>query len=159
MIHRLALIAIAIGSIAIHVSGAEPKTIRLLTVGNSFSANATHYLGDLAKADGDTLILRGANVGGSSFEVHWSKVRAFEKDPTAKLGRYTSKSLKEELTGEKWDFVTIQQSSLKSHAIATYRPFAAQLRTTASCPKGLMRTMRSSFVPQRIGQQGSPVTP
>ncbi len=125
MIHRLAFIAIALA--ALHLSAAEPKTIRLLTVGNSFSANATHYLGDLAKANGDTLILRGANVGGSSFEVHWTKVQAFEKDPAAKLGRYSSKSLKEELVSQKWDFVTIQQSSLKSHDIATYRPFAVQL--------------------------------
>ena len=107
---------------------AQHKTVRLLTVGNSFSHNATHYLGDLAKAEGDTLILREDNAGGASLELHWSKAQAFEKDPADKLGHYTAgKSLKDALTGEHWDFVTIQQASLKSHDIATYRPFAKQL--------------------------------
>jgi len=107
---------------------AQTKTVRLFTVGNSFSQNATHYLGDLAKAAGDTLILRTANVGGSSMELHWSKVQAFEKDPADKLGLYTGgKSLKDSLAAEHWDFVTFQQASIKSHDLATYRPFAKQL--------------------------------
>ena len=107
---------------------ATSKTVRLLTVGNSFSHNATHYLGDLAKAAGDTLILKEDNVGGASLELHWSKAEAFEKNPADKLGQYTAgKSLKDALTGEHWDFITIQQASIKSHDIATYRPFAKQL--------------------------------
>lgn len=104
------------------------KTIRLLTVGNSFSHNATHYLGDLAKAEGDTLILREDIVGGASMELHWSKAQAFEKDAKDKLGRYSNgKSLKEELSSQKWDYITFQQASILSHNIATYRPFAKQL--------------------------------
>lgn len=126
MIHRLALIAC--GLMAIHASAEEAKTVRLLTVGNSFSHNATHYLGDLAKASGDTLILREDNIGGASFDIHWTKVQVFEKDPASKLGQYTGgKSLKDDLTGGKWDFITIQQSSIKSHDLATYQPFAGQL--------------------------------
>jgi hypothetical protein len=105
------------------------KTIHLLTVGNSFSHNATHYLGDLAKAAGDTLVLREDNVGGASMELHWGKAQAFEKDPADKNGRYTTgKSLKEDLTGGHWDFVTIQQYSMTSHDLATYHPFAQELR-------------------------------
>jgi len=106
----------------------QPKAVRLLTVGNSFSHNATHYLGELAKATGDTLILREANVGGASLELHWSKVEAFEKSPDDKEGRYgDGKSLKEELTSEPWNFVTFQQASIKSHDLATYRPYAKEL--------------------------------
>lgn len=104
-----------------------PKTVRLFTVGNSFSGNATKHLGALAKAAGDTLIMRTASVGGASMELHWRKVEASEKDPGDKRGRYgNGKSLKEELTSEPWDFVTIQQASIKSHDLATYRPFAQQ---------------------------------
>jgi lysophospholipase L1-like esterase len=106
----------------------SPKVIHLLTVGNSLSQNATHYLGDLAKAGGDTLILHEADVGGASLELHWTKAQAFEKDPADKQGRYpTGKSLREELQSEPWDFVTIQQASVLSHDVATYRPFAQQL--------------------------------
>jgi len=105
-----------------------PKTVRLLTVGNSFSGNATRHLGAIAKANGDTLILGAASVGGASMELHWNKAQAFEKNPTDKLGLYGSgKGLKEELAREPWDFITFQQASIKSHNLETYRPFAKQL--------------------------------
>ena len=48
----------------------EAKTVRLLTVGNSFSANGTHYLGDLAKAHGNVLIHKPIVVGDASLELH-----------------------------------------------------------------------------------------
>ncbi len=127
--HRLLLAFIFLSSpFCLAEAPAPPKTVRVLTVGNSFSHNATHYLGQLAKATGDTLILREDNVGGASLALHWSKVEAFEKNPADPLGRYsTGKSLKEELAGEHWDFVTIQQASIESHDVATYRPFAKLL--------------------------------
>ena len=114
--------------LALHTSASEPKTIRLLTVGNSFSHNATHYLGDIAKAAGDTLILREDNIGGSSFDIHLKKMRVAEKDPKSKLGTYTEgRSLKDDLTQKQWDFITIQQASIKSHDVNTYRPYAMKL--------------------------------
>lgn len=113
---------------AIHAAAGEPKTVRLLTVGNSFSHNATHYLGDLAKANGDTLVLREDNIGGSSFDIHLKKIDVAEKDPLSKLGRYANgATLQEDLTGAKWDFITIQQASIKSHDVNTYRPHAQRL--------------------------------
>lgn len=106
----------------------EAKTVRLLTVGNSFSANATRYLGDLAKARGNVLIHQPIVVGGASLELHWGRAERHEKDPQDPAGLYGKRSLKQELTSQPWDFVTIQQASIKSHDVATYRPFAKQLR-------------------------------
>ncbi len=104
------------------------KTVRLLTVGNSFSHNAMHYLGDIAKANGDTLVLREDIIGGSSFDVHLKRVEIAEKDPKDKAGTYTEgRTLKDDLTQKKWDFITIQQASIKSHDVNTYRPYAKQL--------------------------------
>ena len=112
----------------LYLAAAEPKTVRLLTVGNSFSQNATHYLGDIAKAAGDTLIYRGDNIGGSSFDIHLKKLAVWQKDPTSKLGTYTEgKGLQDDLTQKQWDFITIQQASIKSHDVNTYRPHAQQL--------------------------------
>lgn len=113
--------------------GAEPatagKTVRLLTVGNSFSHNAIHYLGDLAKASGDTLILREDIVGGAPMELHWKKAQAHEKDPADKEGLYTNgKGLSDDLKSAHWDVVTIQQASVLSHDVNTYRPYAQELR-------------------------------
>lgn len=106
---------------------AKAKTVRLLTVGNSFSQNATRYLNDLAKAKGHTLIHRPLVIGGASMEVHWDKAQLHEKSPTDAKGLYGKKSLSQELASDAWDYVTIQQASIKSHNLATYRPFARQL--------------------------------
>ena len=106
----------------------EPKTVRLLTVGNSFSQNATKYLDDLVKGSGDVLIHHQAAIGGGSLEQHWEKYERHEADPDDPRGLYTTKkSLVEELAAEPWDFVTIQQVSIKSHDASTYRPFAGRL--------------------------------
>src|SRR5687767_13140710 len=53
---------------------AGPKTVRLLTIGNSFSNNATKYLEDLVKADGNVLVRGNLSIGGSPLELHWGKV-------------------------------------------------------------------------------------
>lgn len=107
----------------------EAKTVKLLTIGNSFSANATHYLGDLAKAGGHTLIHQPLVIGGASLQVHAEKAQKHEADPKDKAGLYTSgRGLKENLELQKWDYVTIQQASIKSHDFATYQPYAGWLR-------------------------------
>lgn len=104
------------------------KTVRLLTVGNSFSQNATRFLGKLAVASGNALIHHPAAVGGATMALHWQKAEQFEKDPQNTNGFYSSKrSLQQELRAEPWDFVTIQQASIQSHNVATYRPYASQL--------------------------------
>ena len=104
------------------------KTVRLLTVGNSFSANATRHLDALVKAAGHTLIHQPIVVGGASLELHATKALAHEQDPQSTNGLYSNKqSLKQMLSAQPWDFVTIQQASFKSHDLATYRPFAKQL--------------------------------
>jgi hypothetical protein len=107
----------------------QAKTVRLLTVGNSFSGNATEYLGKIAQAAGNVLVHHSASIGGGTMAQHWEKVEQFEKDPSDPRGLYTTKrSLKQELQAEPWDFVTIQQASILSHDVATYRPYATQLR-------------------------------
>ena len=120
--------AILLAAIFCVAATPHPKTVRLLTIGNSFSGNATHYLGDLAKAGGNVLVHQPMSVGGASMEVHWTKIQANEKDPQDPAGLYGTKSLSAVLKTDDWDYVTIQQASIKSHDVETYRPFAAQLR-------------------------------
>jgi hypothetical protein len=111
----------------------EAKTVKLLTIGNSFSANATHYLGDLAMAGGHTLIHQPLVIGGASFQVHAEKAQKHEADPKDKAGLYTSGlGLKESLELQKWDYVTIQQASIKSHDFTTYQPYAGWLHDYVS---------------------------
>jgi hypothetical protein len=107
-------------------ASAEPKAVKLLTIGNSFSADAMTYLEELADAGGQKLVLRQVVLGGASFTRHLDMAKAHEKNPAA--GLYANKrSLKEQLLMDKWDLITIQQRSIDSHDVATYRPAAAEL--------------------------------
>jgi hypothetical protein len=115
--------------LAVHGAAATtPKTVKLLTIGNSFSGNTTHFLGDIAKAGGNVLVHTSMSIGGAAMEVHWDHIQANEKDPADLKGLYGTKALNKTLESDTWDYVTIQQASIKSHDVDTYRPFAAQLQ-------------------------------
>ena len=109
--------------------GQEPgRTVRLLTVGNSFSRNATRYLGQIARADGQRLEHLECPIWGGSMQQHWEKACCHEQDPRDPKGLYYSGvSLKQALQSAPWDYVTIQQASMLSHDVNTYRPYAARL--------------------------------
>ena len=107
---------------------AEKTTVRLLTIGNSFSRNATRFLGDLVKAGRHQLEHTSIVVGGASLELHASMVRRYEANAQDPKGLYKNKmSLKRHLKAKPWDVVTIQQASIKSHNLETYEPFAKEL--------------------------------
>jgi Domain of unknown function (DUF4886) len=101
----------------------ETKTVRILTIGNSFSRNATNHLDDLAQAGGHTLIHTPLVIGGASFQVHADKAKTEGKARLYTNGR----DLIANLTAEEWDYVTIQQASIKSHDLSTYQPYAGFL--------------------------------
>ena len=108
---------------------AEEKSLKVLAVGNSFSANALRYFGDIVKASGDKVLAMNAMIGGCDFERHMRHADAFEANPKDPEGSpYPGKkSLKELLMAQKWDCVTIQQASPKSFRPETYHPHADRL--------------------------------
>ncbi|SKB05246.1 Concanavalin A-like lectin/glucanases superfamily protein [Prosthecobacter debontii] len=123
----LTSLAVALLLCSISFAG-EAQTVRLLTIGNSFSRNATNHLGDLAKAGGHKLIHTSIVVGGASLELHSDKALKNAEDPKDKAGLYTNgRSLVQELKAQPWDYVTLQQASIKSHDLSTYQPYAGRL--------------------------------
>ena len=96
--------------LAISGSTSGARTLRLFTVGNSFSNNATRFLPDLAKAGGHELIVGKAQTGGCSFERHWNAVEAFLADASDPKGKiYGGKSLHDQISTGSWDVITVQQ--------------------------------------------------
>lgn len=100
--------------------------IRILAIGNSFSQDATHYLYQIAEADGVETKVVNLYIGGCSLERHWANVRSGAKDYLYELngksaGRYVS--VQEALQEEKWDYVITQQASHDSGWSDTYEPF------------------------------------
>ncbi|MEI8064637.1 MAG: DUF4886 domain-containing protein [Verrucomicrobiota bacterium] len=117
----LALTTFSLFTVAIAGETAS-KSVKLLAIGNSFSGNATHYLPEIVKAGGDTFTLKQIAIGGCPLETHWRNAAAFQQGATNQQARAWAL-----LTAEKWDFVTLQQVSIKSFKVETYRPFAKQL--------------------------------
>src|SRR5262250_297825 len=108
--------------------GEHRRNVRLLTVGNSFSTDATRFLGDLAKAGGHVLVHHEVAIPGGTLAQHWEKAERNRQDPSSPEGLYeTGVSLRQELGAKPWDFVTIQQASKLSHDASTYRPYATLL--------------------------------
>jgi len=105
-----------------------PRTVRLLTVGNSLSQDATRWLDKIARAAGHVLERDECAFGGASLEQHWRRAETSCRDPADPSGRYpTGKSLVESLQSRPWDAVTIQQVSTLSHDPDTFQPHADRL--------------------------------
>jgi hypothetical protein len=108
----------------------EGKTVRVLTIGNSFSRCAVNFLEPLAAAAGDKAVIGRANISACDLARHARYMDAYEAKPDnpPKEGRpYEGKSLKELLVSEPWDVVTIQQVSGQSFKPETFQPHADRL--------------------------------
>ncbi len=124
----ISILFLAIGVFTHASAGNKSDTLRLFLIGNSFSQNATRYLPQLAAEGGHPLKIGRAELGGCSLQRHWEIAEAAEKNPADPKGKaYNGKSLRELLSAGTWDVVTIQQNSMNSGDVNTYRPYAKKL--------------------------------
>ncbi len=125
---RFRLLAGLVMALALAAAGVDARTVRVLVVGNSFSNNATRHLPQIVEEGGHELVIAKAQAGGCSLERHWKSVEAWRANPDDAAAKiYSGKSLQQHAAGKTWDVVTIQQNSMNSSDVATYRPFATQL--------------------------------
>jgi len=103
-------------------NGGPRKSVKLLTIGNSYSNNMLSTLPQLSKAGGKELIVFAANNSGSSLADHAGKLKpgAAQK----KGGEHIDKrqDLAAALASEQWDFVSIQQRSDLSAKAESFQP-------------------------------------
>ena len=87
--------------------------MRILSIGNSFSVDAQHWLSDIAKAGGDDMELWNLFIGGCSLERHMENVVSGESAYDLFInGVLVSKcSILSALKAGKWDYITLQQAS------------------------------------------------
>ncbi len=112
--------------------------MKLLSIGNSFSQDAHKWLYDVCKSAGKEIYNANLYYGGCSLYGHWNfyvNDRA-EYDYEIKGEAVRKISLREALTAEKWDVVTIQQVSTNCGKYETYQPFLCDLIDVvkAACP-------------------------
>ena len=119
--------------------GRNGKALKVLMIGNSFSASVLRETPKLAKAEGLSLDIVQCGIGGCPLDKHWANVErsddmdfkpygistSFVSDPGRKFPKKAN--VTEMLSAEKWDIVTIQQASHKSAFYDTYEPYAGKL--------------------------------
>lgn len=112
--------------------------MKLLSIGNSFSQDAHGFLYDTFKSAGVEVYNVNACVAGCSLQMHWDYfcnngvVYLYEEKGV--LTKHTT--LREALTAEKWDIITLQQVSHFSGQYETYQPYLSDLyrEIKAICP-------------------------
>ena len=112
--------------------------MKILSIGNSFSMDAHHYLHDLAKSAGVNVECYNLYIGGCYLKLHWENFMTKARDYELWInGKYDHMiSLNEALEMEEWDIITLQQASGSSPKWETYEPYLSNLYqvVTAICP-------------------------
>lgn len=129
----VAVVSLLLSLCALAKSPAD--TVRILAVGNSFSHDAIEQnLFELAEADGITVIIGNAFIGGCSLERHVVNSREDKPDYAyRKIGadgvrrEYKDVTLAEIVADEQWDYVSLQQASPLSGLYETYRTWLPEL--------------------------------
>ncbi len=100
--------------------------MKILSIGNSFSQDATRYLD--AVSDGE-IFSRNLYMPGCSLETHAENIEkksdVYEyqngDEIIGKISAYDA------LLGEKWDYVTVQQGSAYSGVYETFEPYLTEI--------------------------------
>ena len=103
------------------------KVIKVLAIGNSFSQDAVEqYLYELAEAQGDSLVIGNAYIGGCSIDRHYDNLLKGKADYEYRkiIGGVRSNKKKADLRSiirdEQWDLITLQQASPQSGLAQSY---------------------------------------
>lgn len=110
------------------VWNAEAKRVlKVLAIGNSFSVDAVEQnLYELAHAEGDSLVIGNAYIGGCSIDRHWQNAQTEKPEYSYRKiigGKKTTKDsicLRDIIKDDDWDIITVQQSSPLSGMYESY---------------------------------------
>lgn len=110
------------------------KQIKLLAIGNSFSYDAVEAnLFELAKANGDTIVIGNMVIGGASLSLHYAN--AINNSPSYSYRKIvdgvkktvSNVTISDALKDEVWDYISLQQVSQNSGLYDTFFPYLTNL--------------------------------
>ena len=104
--------------------------MKILSIGNSFSCDATRYLHGIAHADNVNIESVNLYIGGCPLDKHFRNMKGDYRAYALYFnGQATGfdVSIKEALLSREWDIVTVQQASKKSYKKETYYPYITEL--------------------------------
>ena len=126
-----------------HAAPADKPPLRVLSIGNSFSASLCRYLPAMAADSGEKLEFCNLFIGGCSLRRHAGNVAKAGTDPAfapydvtwfraedpAHPAKFRS-NIPQMLATQKWDVVTLQQASHESWKPESFHPWADSLVAT-----------------------------
>ena len=104
--------------------------MNILTIGNSFSQDATHYLHAIARKEGKRVDVCNLYLGGCSLERHYRLMLADTRTHILEFNGHSTGftvSMKEALCSRAWDVVTLQQVSTESFKSESFFPYITEL--------------------------------
>ncbi len=104
--------------------------MNVLAIGNSFSEDATRYLHNIARADGESLSVTNLYIGACSLERHYRNMLSGESAYVLQSNGHNTGffvSLREALLNRSWDAVTLQQVSHLAFDKESYLPYITAL--------------------------------
>ena len=114
------------------------KCLKVLVFGNSFSGDAIEQnLYELAKANGDQIIIGHMCIGGCSLERHYinlttdSAAYTYRKIINGKMVTKEKYTISKAFCDEEWNIITFQQVSEDSGIYDTYFPYITELNCYA----------------------------
>lgn len=104
--------------------------MRILSIGNSFSEDATTYLSRAAANQGISIHTENLYIGGCSLKQHYNNMISGEKAYELQIngesaGKYIS--VNEMLENDSWDIITVQQASHFSAYYVSFQPYLSEL--------------------------------
>lgn len=101
--------------------------IKILSIGNSFSQDSTALLQLLT----DKIKVRNLYIGGCSLDMHAANIEndaaKYEFQENGEKMQNALVSIKEALTCDKWDYITVQQVSGRSGIFDSFYPYLDKL--------------------------------
>lgn len=114
--------------------------MKVLSIGNSYSANATTYINKLADSCGLDVQTANLYIGGCPLSTHYRNMLSGDKAYWLQInGAMTNfkTSMEDALLADDWDVITLQQQSFRSTDYETFQPYLNELYdyVTTLCPK------------------------
>lgn len=115
------------------VNELEKRKIKILTIGNSFSEDATYWIYDIAKSAGVNVTIGNLYLSGCPLKTHWTNAfndtvaYTYYKWTSSEVSNKPNQTMESAILDEEWDFITFQQSSDDSGVYDTFQPYLKNL--------------------------------
>ncbi|MDF2678539.1 MAG: S-layer y protein [Bacillota bacterium] len=111
----------------------KDETIKILSIGNSFSQDSAQWLYDIAASAGVDVVVGNLYISGCSLQTHWKNAQNnlayynYDKWTSSTVVSTKSQTMEQVILDEDWDYISLQQVSGDSGLYYTFQPYLNNL--------------------------------